>query len=130
MHTGDAGYLDEEGFLFIVDRMKDMIVTGGENVYSAEVENALHKHAAVQACAVIGVPDEKWGEAVLAVIVLRAGAAATAEDLKAHCQTLIADYKCPRVFEFRAQLPMSAAGKLQKFELRAPYWRGRDRNVA
>jgi long-chain acyl-CoA synthetase len=129
MHTGDAGYLDEDGFLFIVDRVKDMIVTGGENVYSAEVENALQKHADVQACAVIGIPDEKWGESILAVTVLRVGATATAEDLKAHCQSLIANYKCPRVFEFRTQLPMSAAGKLQKFELRAPYWQGRERNV-
>ena len=96
MHTGDGGYLDEDGYLFVVDRIKDMIVSGGENVYSAEVENALARHPAVAACAVIGVPDERWGERVHAVVVTAPGATTTADELRAHCRELIAGYKCPR----------------------------------
>jgi acyl-CoA synthetase (AMP-forming)/AMP-acid ligase II len=121
MHTGDAGYLDEDGYLFIVDRLKDMIITGGENVYSVEVENALASHPAVAACAVLGLPDEKWGEAVHAVVVLKEGARASDEDLRLHCRALIAGYKCPRSIEFRSSLPLSAAGKLLKFKLREEY---------
>jgi long-chain acyl-CoA synthetase len=124
MHTGDAGYLDEDGYLYIVDRLKDMIITGGENVYSAEVENALASHPAVAACAVLAVPDEKWGEAVHALIVLREGARASEQELSTHCRALIAGYKCPRSIEFRASLPLSAAGKLLKFQLRKEYWGG------
>ena len=122
MHTGDAGYLDEDGYLFITDRIKDMIISGGENVYSTEVENAILTHPGVQMCAVIGIPHEKWGESVHAVIVPRAGHALTREDIQAHCRELIAGYKCPRSVEFRSELPLSAAGKLLKFKLRAPYW--------
>ncbi|HVY07689.1 MAG TPA: long-chain-fatty-acid--CoA ligase [Burkholderiales bacterium] len=129
MHTGDGGYMDEQGYLYIVDRMKDMIVSGGENVYSAEVENALARHAAIAACAVIGIPSEQWGEAVHAVVVLKQGANATAEDLSVHCRELIAGYKCPRSVEFRENLPMTGAGKIQKTELRKPYWEGRTRAV-
>jgi len=129
MHTGDAGYMDEDGFLFVVDRIKDMIVTGAENVYSAEVENALSRHAAVATCAVVGVPSEKWGESVHAVIVLRPDATVTEEELRAHCRTLIAGYKCPRTIEFRAALPISGAGKLLKFKLREEFWQGRERQV-
>jgi acyl-CoA synthetase (AMP-forming)/AMP-acid ligase II len=121
MHTGDAGYLDEEGYLYIVDRLKDMIITGGENVYSAEVENALASHPAVAACAVVGIPDEKWGEAVHAVVVLREGARVSDEELRLHCRALIAGYKCPRSVEFRSSLPLSATGKLLKFKLRDEY---------
>ena len=130
MHTGDGAYMDEDGFVFIVDRMKDMIVSGGENVYSAEVENALAQHAAVAACAVIGIPSEQWGEAVHAAVVFKQGAIATQEELGAHCKTLIAGYKCPRSFEFRSALPVSGAGKILKTELRKPHWAGHDRNVA
>src|SRR3546814_547487 len=90
MHTGDAGYLDEDGYLYVVDRVKDMIISGGENVYSAEVENAVSRHPAVATCAIIGLPDEKWGERVHAVIVLKAGAAATAEEIRVHAQEVIA----------------------------------------
>jgi acyl-CoA synthetase (AMP-forming)/AMP-acid ligase II len=123
MHTGDAGYMDEAGFLFIVDRVKDMIVSGGENVYSAEVEDALCQHPAVGECAVIGIPDEKWVEAVHAVVVLRPGAAATESELIEHCRGLIARYKCPRSVEFRAEaLPLSGSNKVLKTELRRPYW--------
>ncbi len=129
MHTGDGAYMDEDGFVFVVDRMKDMIVSGGENVYSAEVENALAQHAAVGACAVIGIPSEQWGEAVHAVVVLRPGATATGDELGAHCKALIGGYKCPRSFEFRAALPVSGAGKILKTELRKPFWAGRERNV-
>lgn len=130
MHTGDMGYVDDEGLLYVVDRKKDMIVTGGENVYSAEVENAISQLEEVALCAVIGVPDEKWGERVHAVLVLRPGAQLTEEAVIAHCREQIAGYKCPRSVEFRDELPLSAAGKLQKFQLREPYWAGRDRRVA
>ena len=129
MHTGDGGRMDADGYLYIVDRMKDMIVSGGENVYSAEVENALSKHPAVGASAVIGIPSEQWGEAVHAVVVLKPGASATAEELMAHCHGLIANYKCPRSVEFRPALPMTGAGKIQKTELRKPHWEGRSRAV-
>jgi len=129
MHTGDGGYMDEQGFLFVVDRMKDMIVSGGENVYSAEVENAIAQLPQVLMSAVIGVPDDKWGERVHAVIVLREDMALTAEQVIAHCRDQIAGFKCPRSVEFRDALPLSAAGKLQKFQLREPFWAGRDRRV-
>jgi long-chain acyl-CoA synthetase len=129
MHTGDGGRMDEDGYLFIVDRMKDMIVSGGENVFSAEVENALSLHPAVAASAVIGIPSDAWGEAVHAVVVLKAGASADFDALSAHCHALIAGYKCPRSVEFREALPMTGAGKIQKTELRKPYWEGRARAV-
>ena len=129
MHTGDGGYLDEAGYLYIVDRMKDMIVTGGENVYSSEVENALAQHPSVASCAVIGVPDDVYGERVHAVIVLEPGTIATAEDLREHCKTLVAGYKAPATAEFVTSLPLSPAGKIRKTELREPYWRDRTRFV-
>ena len=129
MHTGDGGYMDSDGYLYIVDRMKDMIVSGGENVYSAEVENALSRHPAVAASAVIGIPSEQWGESVHAVVVLKPCVSATAAELSAHCRELIAGYKCPRSVEFRDALPMTGAGKIQKTELRKPYWEGRTRAV-
>lgn len=119
MHTGDAGYLDENGYLFVVDRIKDMIITGAENVYSAEVENAVTSHPAVASCAVIGLPDPHWGERVHAVVVLHSGALATAEEIRAHVRTLIAGYKVPRSVEFVDALPLTAAGKLLKSKLRA-----------
>ncbi|MFI6284189.1 long-chain-fatty-acid--CoA ligase [Streptomyces sp. NPDC051018] len=129
MHTGDAGYLDKDGYVHVVDRIKDMIVSGGENVYSAEVENALVQHPAVGSCAVIGVPDDTYGERVHAVVVLTPGHTVTAEELRAHCKTLIAGYKSPRSAEFVASLPLSGAGKILKRELRAPHWSGRGRSV-
>ena len=130
MHTGDAGRMDEDGFLFLVDRVKDMIVSGGENVYSVEVEQAVAKHPAVAACAVIGVPDSDWGERVHAVVVLKAGAEATMDDIRNHCKTLIGGYKCPRSVDFVPALPMSGAGKVLKTQLREPFWAGQARNVA
>ena len=129
MHTGDGGYVDDQGFLYVVDRVKDMIVTGGENVYSAEVENAIAQLPEVSMVAVIGVPDDQWGERVHALIVRREGAALEAEQVIAHCRAQIAGYKCPRSVEFRDALPVSAAGKLLKFELREPFWQGRTRRV-
>lgn len=123
MHTGDAAFLDEDGFLTIADRIKDMIVSGGENVYSGEVENALYQHPGVGQCAVIGIPDEKWGEAVHAVIVPKDGASLGEDDLLAHCRERIAGYKCPKGFTFRTEsLPTSGTGKILKYELRAPFW--------
>ena len=130
MHTGDGGRMDEDGFISVVDRLKDMIKTGGENVYSAEVENALARHPAVLACAVIGVPSEHWGEAVHAVVVRKAGTEIGAAELIEHCKTLIAGYKSPRSVDFVAALPLSGAGKVLKTRLREPFWHGRDRSVA
>jgi acyl-CoA synthetase (AMP-forming)/AMP-acid ligase II len=122
MHTGDGGRMDENGYIFIVDRIKDMIITGGENVYSAEVENALASHPAVAACAVIGVPDPDWGERVHAVVVLQSGQHATVNEIRTHCKMLIAGYKAPRSVDFVDALPMSGAGKILKRELRKQYW--------
>jgi acyl-CoA synthetase (AMP-forming)/AMP-acid ligase II len=128
--TGDAGYLDEDGYLFIVDRTKDMIVSGGENVYSAETETALSSHPDVAACAVVGVPDDTWGERVHAIVVPRAGTEPDAQALIDHCRERIAGYKCPKSVSFRVEpLPLSAAGKVLKRALRAPFWAGRDRKV-
>ena len=121
-YSGDAGYMDDEGFVFIVDRLKDMIISGGENVYSAEVENAISLMPGVAEVAVIGIPDAKWGETVHAVIVRRPGASVTSEAVIAHCRTQIAGYKCPRSVEFRdIPLPLSGAGKVLKRELREPF---------
>lgn len=130
MHTGDGAYMDEDGFIFIADRLKDMIITGGENVYSVEVENALAQHAAVAACAVISVPSDEWGEAVHAVVVRKPGQDLSADALIAHCKTLIAGYKCPRSVDFVDALPLSGAGKVLKTKLREPFWQGRERAVA
>jgi long-chain acyl-CoA synthetase len=130
MHTGDGGRLDEHGLLYVVDRIKDMIVSGGENVYSAEVESAIVLHPGVAQCAVIGVPDERWGERVHAIIVVRPGFILRVDDVLEHCRPLIAGYKCPRSIEFMATLPLSPAGKVLKTELRAPHWVGRSRNVS
>ena len=122
--------MDEEGFVYIVDRVKDMIVSGGENVYSAETEEALYSHPAVAECAVIGVPDETWGERVHAIVRLKPGMAAAAEALIAHCHTRIANYKCPRSLDLREEpLPLSGAGKILKTELRKPFWDGKDKRV-
>jgi long-chain acyl-CoA synthetase len=118
-YSGDAAYMDDEGFLFIVDRLKDMIISGGENIYTAEVESAISLLPGVAEVAVIGVPDAKWGETVHAVIVPRAGADLTADAVIEHCRTQIAGYKCPRSIEFRdTPLPVSGAGKVLKRELR------------
>jgi len=125
LFTGDGAWMDEAGHLFVVDRIKDMIVTGGENVYSAEVEGVIARHPAVAMCAVIGIPHPTWVEAVHAVVVLRPGASLDADAVRAHCRDSIAGYKCPKSVEFRAELPLSGAGKVLKRELRAPFWPAR-----
>lgn len=128
--TGDVGKFDEAGYLYIVDRVKDMVVSGGENVFTTEVENAVISHGAVQDVAVIGIPHEEWGEAVHAIVILHPGAAASQEDIVEHCRTLIAGYKLPKTVSFRDEpLPLSGAGKVLKTELRKPFWEGRDRQV-
>ena len=129
MHSGDAGVMDEHGVITLLDRLKDMIVSGAENVYSVEVENAVARHPAVASCAVIGVPDGTYGERVHAVVVTRPGAALTLEELRSHCAALIAGYKCPRSLELRDSMPLSAMGKILKAELRAPHWAGHGRRV-
>jgi long-chain acyl-CoA synthetase len=129
-HTGDAGYLDEEGYLFLVDRVKDMIVTGGENVYSIEVENAVASHPDVAQVAVIGIPHDVWGEAVHAIVVPHEGRKPTAEQIIAHARESIAGYKVPKSVEIRLEpLPLSGALKVLKRDLRAPFWKGRERSV-
>ena len=130
-HTGDAGYIDAGGYVFIVDRIKDMIISGGENVYSAEVENAIAGHPAVAECAVFGVPDEIWGERVHAAVVCRLGEQVDETSIVEHCRTLIASYKIPRSIEIHDQpLPKTGAGKILKRQLREPYWTGRERHVS
>ncbi|HEY2559485.1 MAG TPA: long-chain-fatty-acid--CoA ligase [Caldimonas sp.] len=127
--TGDAGFRDGDGLLYIVDRVKDMIVSGGENIYSAEVEQALQKHPAVAMSAVIGAPDERWGEKVVAIVVLKAGQTVTADALKQHCRTLIAGFKLPKEINFAETLPVSPAGKILKRVLRDALWQGHARAV-
>ncbi|HJQ61111.1 MAG TPA: fatty acid--CoA ligase [Vineibacter sp.] len=127
--TGDAGYLDAKGYLFIYDRVKDMIVSGGENIYPAEVESALFGHPGVADVAVIGVPDDRWGEAVKAVVVKKPGAAITPAELIQWARERIAGYKLPKSIDFVDALPRNPTGKILKRELRAPYWEGRDRQV-
>jgi acyl-CoA synthetase (AMP-forming)/AMP-acid ligase II len=129
MHTGDTGYLDDAGYLFVVDRIKDMIITGGENVYSTEVEKALATHPDVSACAVIGLPDQRWGERVHAVVVPMAGAEPTPAELRDHVRQLIATYKVPRTFEFLESIPFSGAGKILKRELRQRHSVDRERQA-
>lgn len=127
--SGDAGYLDEEGYLYIQDRVKEMIVSGGENIYPAEVENALAGHPAVQDVAVIGVPDDRWGEAVKAVVACKAGASVEAAELIAYARERIAGYKLPKSVDFVATIPRNPSGKILRRDLRQPYWEGRDRQV-
>ena len=130
VRTGDSAYMDKDGFIFVVDRVKDMIISGGENVYSAEVENAIAQHPSVASCAVIGIPDPQWGESVHAVVVVKKDAEAVDEQsIKAHCKALIAGYKCPRSVAFQDSLPLSGAGKILKTVLREPYWKDQARGI-
>jgi long-chain acyl-CoA synthetase len=127
--TGDAGYRDEDGFLYLHDRVKDMIVSGGENIYPAEVENVLAKHPGVADVAVIGVPDAKWGEAVKAVVVPSRGSEATAQELITFAREHLAGFKLPKTVDFTEVLPRNPSGKLLKREIRAPYWEGAERHI-
>ncbi|MGQ5702754.1 acyl-CoA synthetase [Sandaracinobacteroides sp. A072] len=130
MHSQDAGYMDEDGFLYITDRLKDMIVSGAENIYSIEVENALGLHPAIRECAVIGVPDDRWGERVHAIIVPNKGMAVDDASIAAHLEGRLARYKWPKSLELReTPLPRSPIGKILKADLRKPHWAGRDRQV-
>ena len=129
-HTQDLGHVDEDGFLFIVDRMKDMIISGGENIYSWEVEESLRHHPAVADVAVIAVPGGEWGEAVKACVVVRDGVAVSEDELIAHCRARIASYKKPRSIDFVSALPRLFNGKVNKKALREPYWAGTDRQVS
>jgi acyl-CoA synthetase (AMP-forming)/AMP-acid ligase II len=129
--SGDAAYADEDGYLYIVDRVKDMIISGGENIYCTEVENAIYQHSAVLEAAVFGVPDEKWGERVHAVVVRRPETSPSEDELIEHCRELIAGYKLPRSIDLRDEpLPKSGAGKMLKRELREPYWEGQEKRVS
>ena len=127
--TGDVGFLDDDGFLTLVDRSKDMLVSGGENVYPAEIENALYGHDAVAECAVFGIPDERWGEVPAAHVVLASHRTATANELIDFCAQRIPRHKRPRLVRFVNELPRTAVGKIRKTVLREPYWRGRDKNI-
>ncbi|HWB66557.1 MAG TPA: AMP-binding protein [Mycobacteriales bacterium] len=128
-HTGDGGEIDDEGYLTISDRKKDIIITGGENVSSIEVEDCVYAAPGVAECAVIGVPHEKWGETVKAIVVRAPGAQVSESDIIAHCKSRIASYKAPTSVDFVDVIPRTATGKVQKFKLREPYWSGRDRQV-
>ncbi|HYN38218.1 MAG TPA: long-chain fatty acid--CoA ligase, partial [Rhodospirillales bacterium] len=123
MHTGDGGYMDEDGYIYLVDRLKDMIITGGENVYSIEVENTIAQHPAVGQCAVVGIPDPQWGETVHAIVIPKQDATVSAAEIVAFCKERIAGYKCPRSVDIRNEpFPLSGAGKVLKRELRRPFW--------
>jgi acyl-CoA synthetase (AMP-forming)/AMP-acid ligase II len=128
-HTGDGGHIEDGGYVVISDRKKDVIITGGENVSSIEVEDCLYQHEAVSEVAVIGVPDEKWGETIKALVVVREGHSVTEVELVAHCRDRLAHFKAPTSIELRDALDRTATGKLQKYKLRRPYWEGRDRLV-
>ena len=129
VRTGDAGYMDEDGYVYIQDRVKDMIVSGGENIYPAEVESAMYGHPAIAEVAVIAVPDAKWGEAVKAIVVLKPGAAADAASILDFTRTRIAGFKVPKTIDFVTELPRNATGKVLKRELRKPFWAGQERQV-
>jgi acyl-CoA synthetase (AMP-forming)/AMP-acid ligase II len=127
--TGDMGVVDADGFVFVQDRLKDMIISGGENIYSPEIERVLAEHPAVTEVAVIGVPDDRWGEVVKAVVSLNSGATATEEELIGYCRDNLAHYKCPKSVDVVEALPRNPTGKILKRDLRAPYWAGRDRQT-
>lgn len=130
MHTGDAAIVDKEGYIYIQDRVKDMIVSGGENIYPREVEEVLFKHEAVADAAVIGVPHDQWGETVKAIVVLREGQTATEEEIMEFCRDKLGGYKRPRSVDFVNSLPRNPTGKVLKKDLREPYWEGQKKRVA
>jgi acyl-CoA synthetase (AMP-forming)/AMP-acid ligase II len=128
-HTGDVGFKDEAGYVYIVDRKRDMIISGGFNVFSTEVESALLSHPAILDCAVIGVPDEKWGEAVKAVVELKPGASGTPDELITYCKSLLGSVKSPKTLDIWDTLPRSPVGKVLKRVIRDQFWAGRQRCV-
>jgi acyl-CoA synthetase (AMP-forming)/AMP-acid ligase II len=129
LHTGDMGYLDESGYLFIMDRSKDMLISGGENIYPREIEEVIIKHPSVREVAVIGIPDPKWGEAVKAVVSLVEGKSVTEDELISYCKDKLASFKKPKSVDFVEELPKNNFGKILKRELRDKYWKGRERQV-
>jgi long-chain acyl-CoA synthetase len=128
-HTGDMGYMDENKYLFLVDRKADMIVTGGENVYPKETEDALYEHNAVQECAVVSAPDAKWGERVQAAVVLKQGESVTEQELIDHCKERLAGYKCPKAVEFWEEIPKTPIGKIIRKDVKMKYWEGQERTI-
>ncbi len=128
--TGDMGKVDADGFVFVEDRLKDMIISGGENIYSPEVERVLAEHPSVMEVAIIGVPDDTWGESVKAVVSLQPDTTATEEELIAFCAESLARFKCPKSVDFIPALPRNPSGKILRRELRAPYWEGRERQIS
>lgn len=130
LHTGDAGYFAADGYLYIHDRLKDMIVSGAENVYPAEVERVLERFPGIAEVAVIGVPDEQWGEAVKAVVVAQPGAALSADEIIEFTRTQVARFKCPKSVDIVDAMPRNASGKILKKELRGPYWEGHERKIS
>jgi acyl-CoA synthetase (AMP-forming)/AMP-acid ligase II len=129
LHTGDLGYMDTSGYVFILDRKKDMIISGGANIYPREIEDVILKHPAVREVAVLGVPDELWGESVKAIVALHDGCSVTAQTIVDHCLSHLASYKKPKSVEFVADLPRNAYGKILKRQLRERYWAGLERTV-
>jgi len=129
MTVGDMGYLDEDNYLYIVDRKTDMVISGGVNIYPAEIEEVIHEHPTVLDVAVIGVPNDEWGEELKAVVQLKPGARASADDIIDFCRERLADYKRPRSVDFVDEVPRNPSGKLLKRDIRAPYWEGRERRV-
>jgi acyl-CoA synthetase (AMP-forming)/AMP-acid ligase II len=129
LRSGDGGYLDGDGYLYITDRIKDMIISGGENIYPAEIERVMAEHSQIQDVAVIGVPDERWGEVPKAVVVAKPGAIIDTEQLLAWCRERLASFKCPKTVDLIAELPRNPTGKVLKKDLRRPYWQGRERQV-
>jgi acyl-CoA synthetase (AMP-forming)/AMP-acid ligase II len=125
--TGDMGKVDDDGFVYVEDRLKDMIISGGENIYSPEIERVLAEHPAVMEVAIIGVPDDRWGESVKAVVALKPGSEATEEELIGWCREHLAGYKCPKSVDILEALPRNPTGKILKRDLRKPYWEGHDR---
>ena len=129
LRSGDGGHMDADGYIYVTDRIKDMIISGGENIYPAEIERVLAEHPALQDVAVIGVPDERWGEVPKAVVVAKPGASVDAEQLLAWCRERLASFKCPKTVDVVAELPRNPTGKILKKDLRKPYWEGRERQV-
>ena len=129
VYTADIGWIDEEGYIYLVDRKKDVIISGGENIYAREVEDVLNAHPSVAEAAVIGVPDEAWGEAIKAVVSFKPGMTATNEEIIQHCKEKLSSYKKPRSVDFVAELPKTVANKIDKKAIRDPYWAGRERKI-
>jgi len=130
LHMGDMGYMDEDGYLFLTDRKADMIISGGENVYPKEVEDIIYQHPAVQECSVVSAPDPKWGEIVQAVVTLKQGQTATAEDIIVHCKAMLANYKCPKAVAFWDAIPTTIVGKIDKKSIKSAFWKGQTRTIS